>query len=287
MRLIPFLALAALGAGCASTLSTLQTARPVERGHVQVTGGVGAYLPLGPVFTLIKQGVDQAGAVREAIDKGEPYRLSEQAQQELLTAGVALAVMPPSQAPEISLRTGLAKDLDLGLRYSVTSLRLDGKYRFLHRGDDPAGRSLDLALGLGVARHLFEGPVFDVLGFVQLDDFSRWDLEVPLYASVEFAEVLKLYAAPKYVFSRTNLDARLVDFSQQGAEISGLDLSLPARVDTHFYGLSTGIGLGWRHVHLMLELTAGYTACNPEIFGQQRALGGVTLYPAAGVSVEI
>ncbi|MBI3181372.1 MAG: hypothetical protein HYZ28_04450 [Myxococcales bacterium] len=299
MKAAALLALAATG--CASTLSTLQTARPVEKGHVQITGGMGWYFPLGPISSVIGQGVRQADAARKAIEKGEPYALTEEDQQELLTAGIALAVMPPYATYEVALRTGVAKDLDLGLRYSLTALRLDGKYRLLHSGDGPpppqpgskpavapaAGKSLDLAVGLGVSRYFFSSILFDILGFVKLDDFSRWDLELPLYASAEFGEVVKLTFAPKYVYSRTSMDEKLVAASEQASNLSGFDVSLPAKVDTHFFGASAGIGLGYRWVHLLLELTAGFTYCKPELFGAERQLGGLTIQPAAALAISI
>lgn len=309
MRLIPVLATAALVSGCATNLSTLQTARPTAPGHVQVTGGTGFYLPLGPIFTVIGQGVKQKDEIIKAIEQQQAYQLSEEDQQELLTAGIALAVFTPSQGMEIGVRTGVAKDLDIGLRYSVTSLRLDAKYRLLHTGDPdepppplfvPGGsRSepqppkppappkawFDVALGLGVSRYLFENPAFKVLEFLHLDDFSRWDVEVPLYISAEFGEVLKLFAAPKYIYSRTSFDETLVALSEEASEVSGLDVTLPASVQSHFFGASAGIGLGYRYVHLLLELTAGYTVCKPNLFGRRRDLGGVTLYPALGLNL--
>ena len=49
------LALGALSTGCATPLSTMQTAVPVERKHVQVTGGYGVYVPMGPIADVVGQ----------------------------------------------------------------------------------------------------------------------------------------------------------------------------------------------------------------------------------------
>ncbi|MFZ5468804.1 MAG: hypothetical protein ACOZIN_05140 [Myxococcota bacterium] len=293
----------ALTTGCATTLSTFQTARPVEPKHVQVTGGVGYYGNLGPIGTLVTQAYEQGKNAKEAIDNQQPFVLSEEDQQQLLTAGIGLAVMFPSSSYEVGIRTGLVENWDVGLRYSVNAVRLDTKYRLFHQGDDPpvtpqgapgrpsaqsraTQRSFDVALGLGVSRYLFKNPVFDALELVRLGDFSRWDFEVPLYMSAELGEVLKLYGAPKWVYSRTSFDQTLVDLSQQGSEVAGVDVTLPSLVHTHFFGATAGLAVGFRYVHLMLELTAGYTVCNPVVFGQRRFLGGVTLYPAAGIGLS-
>jgi hypothetical protein len=308
MRLL-LLSAAVFATGCATTLSTFQTARPLEKGHLQLTGGMGIYAPLGPTVTVVGQAIKQGERITTAIANNEQVTLSEEDQQELLTAGIALAVMPPGQGQELSVRAGLAENFDMGFRYSVNALRLDAKYRVGHSGDEipsasqyrlwgklpedapkpeykPDMRSMDIALGLAVSKYLFKNPVFDVLEFVQLGDFSRWDIEVPVYLSMTFGDIFSLYAAPKYIYSHTSLDEKLVNYSQQGSNITGLDLALPAEVHTHFIGATGGLALGYRYVHVMLELTSGYTICNPWVFGRQRSLGGVTLYPGVGVSLK-
>ncbi len=277
--------------GCATTLSTLQTADPTDVGQVQVTGGMGVYANVGPAVTIIEQGIKQAGAIQQAEKDGVPYELSEEDQQQLLTAGIAIAIAPPTQGYEIGVRTGVYKDADVGLRYSVNAVRLDGKYRFLHYEDGAEvkpleRREMDLAIGFGVSRYIFDNPVFDVLDYVQLADFSRWDFEVPLIASFELGDILQFYGAAKYLYSRTSLDANLVNYSEQATNITGLDISLPSLVHTHFIGATVGIGAGYKWIHLMLELTGGYTHSQPILFGKRRDLGGATLYPAAGISLK-
>ncbi|MET0404299.1 MAG: hypothetical protein ABW123_17950, partial [Cystobacter sp.] len=169
----------------------------------------------------------------------------------------------------------------------------DGKVRLAHGGDPEDGsrpdyrtRSYDVALGLGLSRHLFRSPVFSALEVVRIEEFSRWDLEVPLYLSMDLGDIFKLYGAPKYIYSRTSLDSRLVDYSRAGQDVTGFDLRLPARVSSHFFGASVGFALGFRYVHLYAELTAGYNASRPVLFGRPRDLGGVVLYPAVGLAFK-
>ncbi|MBM7116127.1 hypothetical protein [Archangium primigenium] len=285
-----------LSTGCASTLSTLQTAKPLARGQVRVSGATGVFVPAGQLGSLISQGISEGRAIRDAVAGGKPYHLDEREAQRLLGVGVALAVAPPGPSNELMIRTGLlaSHGLDVGLRLSTTSLRFDAKARLAHGGDaedddslpDYRRKSYDIALGAAVARHLFKSPVLDALEIVQINDFSRWDLEVPLYLSVDVGDVFKLYGAPKYIYSRTSLDSKLVDYSRGGQDVSGFDLGLPARVSNHFMGASVGVALGFRYVHLYAELTGGYSHCRPVLFGQARDLGGVTLYPAVGIALQ-
>ncbi len=294
MRHLPLLTSLALW-GCASTLSSFQTAQTIGRGHVQVTAGTGLYVPLGPPARIAAQGVKQAA---DAAGQGSGYALSEADQQELLSAGIALAVFPPSQQYEVAVRTGILDDLDVGLRYSLSAWRLDTKYRFFHRGDDVLAsarsgppihrrKSFDMAMGLGVSRYSFDHPAVEVLDFLQLANFSRWDIEVPLYASADLGDIFKVYVGPKYLYSRTGFDGRLMRASVVAQDLSGQPLQLPAVVNAHFVGSSAGIALGYRYVHLLVELTGGYTFCEPALFGMRRNLGGPTLYPAVGLNVKL
>lgn len=288
-QLIALLALSLVSSGCATTLSSLQTARPVERGRVQAHMGFGVYAPVGQVIDAIALGAEEQQKLRDAAAAGEPYEIDGPTASRLTSAAIALGAFPPAASYELAIRTGiLERDWDVGFRYSVNAVRLDTKYRLVHL-ESPGGRQptqgdrFDLAVGLGAGRYLFSGPLFDALEFLKIDDFSRTDLEVPVYVSYEFGEIFKAYAVPKYVFARTSFDARLANFSQEVSVETGLDLTLPDRVDAHFFGSTLGLALGYRYVHLYLELTGGYTHCAPTLFGEARQLGGVTLYPALGL----
>lgn len=291
MRNLPPLLLLALATGCASNLSTLQTAKPLARGQFQVSLGAGAFVPAGQLINLVDLGIDEGKKIKEAVENDQPVQLTQEDQRRMLSAGIALAVAPPGLVNEVAIRAGLADDLDVGLRYSGISWRLDTKYRFLHSGDgadvpENKRRSFDMAIGLAGARHSFKSPVFDVLEIVQLNDFSRWDLEVPLYISTDFGDILRLYAAPKYVYSKTHIDQQLVNYAQQGKDVTGFDVRLPATVKSEFAGSTFGVSLGYKYVHVFAEITGGYTFCKPEVFGERRNLGGVTLYPAVGLAIR-
>lgn len=292
-QLLSLLLALPLATGCASTLSTMQTAVPLERGQVQVSAGMGAYAPLGTILDVAKLGKDQAGRIKDTVADGRDYELTQEDQQALLGAGISLAVAPPGVNYEFMARTGLASNLDVGLRYSSTQLRADAKYRFLHRGDaDPESlhpverTSKDLAIGLAISRQFFSGPLVDALRFVKLDDFERWDLEVPLYASIDVGDVFKLYASPKYVYGRTTLGQRLAEAEDQAGRFVNLPGTVPSRVHSHFVGSTFGAAVGYRYVHLFVELTGGYTSAKADVLGSERDLGGVTLDPAIGLAIK-
>ncbi len=279
--------------GCATTLSTLQTGKTLEPGHVRVAAGMGFYVPAGQAVKIAGEGTDLMSRMKTAVEKNQPFTWTADDEQTLLTTGVALAVLPPSSMAELSLRVGVIDNLDVGLRYSTNALRLDAKFRFFHDGEemtdspvDPKGRSTDLAVFAGGSKYLFKNPIFDALEFVKMGEFSRWDVEGGFVLSHDFNKYLGVYGAPKYLFSRTTMDETLVRVTQDGSGIVKTDVAMPAVVDMHFVGATAGLRVGIPQVSLFLELTFGTTFAKPMILGARRDLGGATLYPAGGIAVS-
>jgi hypothetical protein len=292
MKIFAYVVVAALLMRCATVLSSMQTAVPVEPGHVQVEGAYGFNVPLGPTVLAVTEAGKQTKAAIDAASSHQQYMLTEDDKQQLLTAGIALAAMPPGPSYELMVRTGILRDWDAGLKYSTNgALKLDTKFRLLHvqrLGDySLMAPSFDFALGVGGGRTFLQSPIISALEYVSMGNFNRYDLEVPIYASVSWGDIVRLWVVPKYVYNRTTFDENLVSTSQGASTVVGTDVSLPEIVNTHFVGASVGVGAGYRWVHVMLELTAGYTWCRPYLLGQWRDLGGVTLYPAIGLEVKI
>src|SRR5512140_2117350 len=281
--------IAALSTGCATTLSTHQLAKTIDPGHVEATIGMGGYIPAGAGTLASAEGIKQAQALLDAAKNNPAYTVSDADREKLITAGLALFILPPSPSQEISLRTGILKSWDAGLRYSVNAVRLDTKYQLVHQDNGPdvvpeGKNSFDVAVGLGVSKYLFSNPIIDVLDMVQLGDFSRWDVEVPVYLSWEWGYIFRAYLAPKYVLSYTEMDENLVTTSELASTVSGLDLSLQEKVPMHFFGASVGLMAGYRWAWVSLELTGGYTYARPFVLGQARDIGGLTLYPSIALN---
>lgn len=280
--------------GCASTLSTLQTGKTLEPGHVRIAAGMGVYVPAGQVVSAVSEGVDLSKRMASAVSKNEAVPWTPEDEQKVITSAVALAVLPPSALAELSVRVGVVENLDLGVRYSTNALRLDGKFRVFHEGEamtdsplDPKGRGTDVALMAGASKYLFKSPVLDLLDYVKMGDFSRWDAEAAVIVSHEFSKYVGIYGAPKYVFSRTTMDATLVRVTQETGGVVKTDVAVPAQVDMHFVGATAGLRAGIPQISFFVELTFGTTFARPTLLGQARELGGATLYPAAGLAVSL
>lgn len=290
MRRLPLAALLVLATGCATTMSTMDTARTVKPGHVQFHAAYGFHLPVG---TIAKGVIAGGEAVAESIECGQA-QISPQQAERLYEAGVAMALNPPSAQYEMAIRTGVFNDLDVGLRYSSNALRLDTKLRFLHKGVDDTGKSHHLSIGFGASKYLFNNAVFEALEYVKLDNFSRWDFEVPLLYSWEYRRFFVFYTGLKYTYSMFELDENLYEIQKHVANMADLPpITDRVRSGMHMFGGTIGLGGGYKWIWIYTELSMAYVHLRPSLYSfadgktKERNLDGFSIYPAIGIVVKI
>ncbi len=279
--------------GCATNLASMQTARTLRPGQVRAGMGYGVYLPTTQVGNAVGEGVSLGSRATSAAIQNKPVTIYDQDVDKLVTAGAALAAFPPSAGYEYTMRVGVVDDFDVGGKYSVNAVKLDGKYRIVHMGeqdvaeppDDETHDSFDVAVGFGGTKYIFANPVVQLLDYVDMGKFDRYDLEVPVYISVDLGSHFGLYLVPKWIYSHVTFDEKLVKLSQQCACHTGVDTTLPATVDVNFLGATAGLNAGWRRFKVFAEITAGHTFAKPMLFGKPRDLGGTTLYPSVGFAI--
>ncbi|MFN7135524.1 MAG: hypothetical protein ACK4N5_25860, partial [Myxococcales bacterium] len=245
----------------------------------------GLYLPTGPALELARAGVGVARSLRQ----GE-LRLTPEDQDALYLGAVSLALLPPYPVYELMLRTGVVEDVDVGLKIATTSVGVDARWRFFRGGDERAMHQ-HASIGLGASRYLFRNPLFDALELVRIDDFSRWDFEVPLLFSAEYGRIAMGYTGLKYIHTRFRLDQTLYALQGTATLLGAPVLTDSVATPMHFYGAVFGAGMGYQHVFLLVELNVGYVWLRPRLYSfvddavRPRNLGGLTVYPAIGLVV--
>jgi hypothetical protein len=253
----------ALAAGCTTALSTMQPADTLPRGGVHVGAGVTVDLPV----TQAIRALDEAEDLADAYAADPDYQPTEAEQRDAFEAGLGLALAAPGPTIDLMARYGVIEHLDVGLRYTTSGVHLDGKLQFLERG--PWAGSISV----GVARGLFQGPVFDVLEYLQIDDFSRWDLEVPLILGRSLGPLGKVWFGPKLVVSRVELDAALAN----------VDSTLALEETLRYVGGFGGLALGYRDILVFAELSVMHLTASAVVLGDQVDLGGLIVVPSGGV----
>jgi hypothetical protein len=247
-------------------------------GHVQVQGAFDVNVP----GSRVTDAVDTAATLTDRYASDSSYRPTEDDQRRALGAAVGLGLAAPGVNPDLMLRLGLFKDFDAGIRYSALNAHVDGKYRFLTTKDVPeddpnADPGFQGAVSLGVSKSLYSGLVFDALEFLDVGDYSRWNVEVPVIFGKRMGNIGHVWFGPKYVYSHYSVDASLRNVGIV-PETSG---------SIHHLGAFGGVGLGYKWVFVFTELTVANMFAKPEILGQTVNLGGIVIVPALGLMLRI
>jgi hypothetical protein len=275
VRLAPPAA-ALLAGACATSLSTFQPAHVPRPGGFQAAAGQDVSIPTGTIRRAIDAGQALERAARERA-------LGPEEQLDLLEAGMQIALDPPALVSHASLAYAPVTNLELGLRYTSGAWRLGGRYQ-LWRQDR---HGLDLSAGLGLQRFAYDFPLQDLLDYVRIDGFERWNLDLPLLLGKQSAHH-RLWGGAKLLLS--SFDAGLSQDLPSGA---GGD---PQRVVARASGraltvaLQGGAAVGFRHVFLGVELTLArvFAEASLEVQDARRTadLGGFVVYPGLALMGE-
>lgn len=271
-------ALALAQTACGTTLSTLQPAEPMRPGHVQVQGAFDVNIPASRIIDA----VDTVDTIANRYGSDPSYKPTSAEQAQYVGAAVGLGLSSPGVNPDLMLRVGIFKNFDAGIRWSALNAHVDGKYRFLQTKDaDPNDPDADPgfqgAVSLGISKSLYSGLVFDALEYLHIDDYSRWNVELPVIFGSRLGNFGHVWFGPKYIYSHYSVDASLENVGVV-PETSG---------SIHHIGAFGGAGLGYKYVFVFLELTVANMFAKPEIFGQKTDLGGIVVVPAFGLMLRI
>jgi hypothetical protein len=251
-------------------------------GHVQANLAMDVNVPASRIIDA----VDAVDTLSDRYAADLSYRPNEVEQRQALAAAIGLGLSAPGATPDLMLRVGVIKNLDLGLRWSSLAVHGDAKYRFLTTRDPSAeeaekdpnvDRGFQGAVSLGISKSLFSGIVFDALDYLQIGDYSRWNIEVPVIFGARLGSFGHYWFGPKYVFSTYSLDASLKNVGVV-PESSGT---------IHHLAAFGGIGVGYKVIFVFLELTIAEMFAKPEILGQPTDLGGVVIVPAGGLMLRL
>lgn len=280
--LLPLLALP----GCAANLTTLQGPRTLAPGQVMVDGEAGVGVPVGTLSRAVDAGVALSAAAANTQTSDEA--LDTDTLREAFAAGAGLALSPPGTVWGASLRVGVVKDVDLGLRFSSTDLRLDGKWMFSGDGEiTPAN-----AVELGLMKRRFRGPLLDVYDQIQsvaevipgfdLEDPTRWDIEALYLRGKRNLPWLESALTARYRFGWYHVPTVL------SIPVAGEEVVQYADLDgtTHLLGLTGGVAVGKDPIWLHLELNTAYSFARTEVLGAPVDFGGLIVFPAASLSIQ-
>ena len=239
-------------AGCGGGLPLLHPAQVLSAGSVRAVGGFSANIATGPLSAALR------AAQSEGAPPGGAPPDTTFAQGALVAASVG-----PGLAPVLGVRVGLGDGFEGGLAYTGRAVRADARRAF--------ELNAHWAISLGVAGSVaFGGSGAGVaLPNVDLAPLRGWGGDVPVLLGYESDG--QLYG----VWLGARAGANHVDVGAWTDPVLSATETWAAAL--------LGLAVGFRHVHVALELDAGFVNVNGSYGALQASVHGVTLAPAAAL----
>lgn len=246
MRSRALLLLSLLGAtGCAPALSTFQPAHVPKKHHVQAEIGSDFSIPTGSVGDIVDAAIDLADTAYER-------ELTEEEKLRIVDAAAALGIHAPSPVPHIGVAFAPFDRFEVGLRYSGSAFRLGVRGQFLEKSK----HGVDMSAGLGVARFTYSFPVSDVLGILKLEDFERWQFDLPILFGTR-GDYYRVWGGPKAMFT-TYKTAMILDIPEIPG-VQAYNTEVASFDGTAFYlGAQGGAAVGYKYIFIGFELSLAY-----------------------------
>ena len=239
-------ALLFVSAGCATPLSSFQPAHVPAPQHFQAESGVDVSFSPG--------GLQQIRDASRQVDKSsQQNQLTDAEKTTIVRGGAQLGLNPPAVIQHVGLAYSPVESWEVAARFCATGWRL-GVRRQLANQDE---NGIDFTVGFGVGRAAFDPPVDDVFGTIRVDNFSRWNLDLPITLG-QHGSGYRWWAGPRIVYSAMSQDMTV---SLTGDEV------VRGTIAGHglYLGASLGVALGFRSVFVGPELTLAWLFGKAEV----------------------
>jgi hypothetical protein len=264
MRLALVLATPLLAA-CAGGAPLLHSARALDPGDVAVAAGFSANVATGSIASSLANARTEAASNPNAGTTGVDAIYARGA---LVAAAVA-----PGLAPFVAARVGLGAGAEGGITYTGRGVRIDMRETWT-RG------AISYSVGAGGTGYLYDHDADSPLPNVDLGELHGWGFDVPLLVSWRASG--GLYEA--WAGGRAGYDSVTIseltsvpgagDFGNAPYALSG------TRV---WGGGLVGVSMGFRHVHVAIELDASWQHVSGSFNGTSATVDGLALTPGSAV----
>ncbi len=235
--------------GCAPALSTMEPARVIPRGHLQITSSVDINSTSGP----IRDAID--GAAQMDNPNGSPTAADI---ERLANAATALLIQPPALGYQVSLSYGIARRLEIGVRSSVQAVRGWARWQFLR---DPRNR-LYGALSLGGTGYVAAFPIEVFTDQARVESFGRREFDASMQLGFS-GRVAHLWAGPKIVLS--SYEAQVWACVEPTSSGCARDGRLTFAGTAAYLAGQVGLAVGYRRFWVALELTVAHVGTDARL----------------------
>jgi hypothetical protein len=254
-----------LSAGCGGGLPLLHPARTLPIGEVRAVGGFGATVAVGSMATAVHQAEQDPNVASPPPPTGDTAYAK---------GALVLASVGPGLQPYGAARVGIGHQFEGGLAYTGRAIRGDLRRSF------ELSTSWTLSIGAGGSAALYGHQQGSALPDVSLNQLHGWGADVPLLVGYESPGGLYML----WVGARGGWEH--VDISDVTSEPKAVTLGYPpiGLSATRFWGGGlVGLAVGFRHLHVALELDAAYAVINGTYNQTSATISGVSLAPATAL----
>jgi hypothetical protein len=249
---------------CGGAAPLLHPAQALAPGDVRGVAGIAARAVVGDLGSSLSQATNAAAAARA--QGNTPSIDTTYAQGALVAAAEA-----PDLSPVAGARVGVGAQFEGGILYTGRGARID-----LRRAFGQGTWAVSVGLGLDTA---FSGRQTTTLAGVDNANLLGIGADVPVLAG--YRSTSGLYYA--WVGARVGYEH---DTIEPRGEQTVPPPSQPAPTlsgDRIFVGGLVGLAMGFRHVHVALELEADYANVSGSFGGVSARVDGLSLTPASAV----
>jgi hypothetical protein len=260
------MALCPAAVGCGGGLPLLHPAQTLPPGEVQAAGGFSANIATAGLADALKNAQVEAtstGGVPSAPGTDPTY-----ARGALVAASIG-----PGLAPFGGARVGVGAQVDGGLAYTGRAIRADFRRSF----DLSPRWAVSVGAGGSAAPYGHQNGV--VLPNVDIGELHGWGADVPVLIGYESeGDLYMLWLGARAGWEHVDISEVSSD---NGATLGQAPISLSA---TRFWGGALlGFAVGFRHLHVAMELDASYASVTGDYNQTKVQVSGVTLTPASAL----
>ena len=258
--------------GCGGAAPLLHPAHVLAPGEIRAVGGVAARAIVGNMGDSLKGATNEAAAAKAQGQDPCATSCSTTYAQGALVA----AAMAPDLSPVAGARVGVGGEFEGGITYTGRGARIDLRRAFA-LGKRPTAWALSIGLGLDAA---FEGRQNN--GLPDVDNANLFGFGGDLPILLGWKSTAGLYYAwvgARFGYEHDTIQPRNSEQLPQGATNPGPTLA----GDRFAVGGLLGLAIGFRHVHVALELEADYAAVTGTFGGTTGKVDGLSLTPATAL----
>lgn len=248
-----------LATGCGGGLPLLHPAQTLPVGDVRASAGLSANAALFGFADATHDAQSEAAANPSAPDV-------TYAKGALVAASVGAGI-----APLVGARVGIGHGFEGGLEYTGRSVRADVRRSF------EVAPHLALSIGAGGSAALYGHSADQPLPGVDLGQMHGWGGDLPVLFG--YASDGDLYM----VWIGARGGGEHVEISTVRSEPDHTSTTAALTATRFWAGGLVGLAVGFRHVHVAMELDAAYANVSGAYAGIQAQVAGLTLAPSSAL----